>query len=45
MILKSFIMSKLIYRYKPLLLKNKKSLLDVDLLLLAINFAITNFYD
>ena len=38
-------MSKLIQGYKILIAKNKQSLVNTNLLLLAANFAINNFSD
>lgn len=38
------IMSKFIQKYKFLVAKNKKSLISINLLLLAVNLAIANFF-
>lgn len=45
LISESSTMSKLIQRCKSFVVKNRKSLIDTDLLLFAANFAIANFSD
>lgn len=37
--------SKLIYRYKPFKIKNGDNFVEVALLLLAENFAVSGFFD